>query len=205
MPQFNSIRFRPSRPLLKEVTADRLNTILSEIRRNKPRGERGITVRHSGDATYIGLAANIKQGGAAVLAQPWDIYVINSSGEGGNISYTVKIRPGTISNILPSNWDDTFTVGEELCYGIATITTDGKDITGLSIDITTDQPQQQTPQKFGVQSSIEYLFGLFKEGASYNVLKESIYLYPRLRLVTSAAPAAAPGQSPFDLWYELAT
>ena len=201
MAQFDSIRFQPSRPLLKEVSADRLNAILSEIKKNRPRGERGITVRQAGDATYIGLAANFK-GGTPNVPKPWDIYV--EDGEEG--SYTLKVIPGTISNILADNWDDEWTVGEdELAYGVATIATDGKNITGISIAITSEPPSQQTPQKFAVDGSVEYLFGLFYNGASYNLLGESIFLYPRLRLVTSAEPAAQPGQSPFDLWYELGT
>ena len=62
MSDFNSIFFQAERPLLKEITSNRLNTILQEIRRNKPKGERGITVRHSGDGTYIGLAASLPRG-----------------------------------------------------------------------------------------------------------------------------------------------
>ncbi len=202
MAQFDSIRFQPSRPLLKEVSADRLNAILSEIKKNRPRGERGITVRQAGDATYIGLAANFKGGGTPTEPKPWDIYVEEAE-EG---SYTLKVIPGTISNILADNWDDEWTVGEdELAYGVATISTDGKNITGISIAITSEPPSQQTPQKFAVQESVGYLFGLFINGASYNLIGGEIFLYPRLRLVTSAEPAAAPGQSPFDLWYELGT
>jgi hypothetical protein len=115
------------------------------------------------------------------------------------------VQPGTISNILPSNWDEEFTANSNtLYYAIAIITTDGRDITGVSMDITTSAPTQQAPQKFGIESNVEYLFGLFFNGATFNVLGRSIFLSPRLRLVTSADPAAEPGESPFDLWYELA-
>jgi hypothetical protein len=148
---------------------------------------------------------NFKDG---VALQPWDIYIKKAEGtEDGNppTGYILKVIAGTISNILPSNWDDEWSVGTGLVYGIAKINTDGKSITSISIDIVGSSPSQQTPQKFGVDSSVEYLFGLFYNGATYNLLGESIYLYPRLRLVTSAEPAAAAGQSPFDLWYELGT
>lgn len=204
MAQFNSIRFQPSRPLLREVTADRLNTILAEIKRNRPIGERGITVRQSGESTYIGLAQNFKPN--VRYAKPWDIYVVDSEVvEDVTQSYTLKVSPGTISNILPANWDAQFTANDtDLHYGIATISTDGQAITGIQINISAAAPTQQTPQKFGIEESVEYLFGLFYRGGSYNLLQESIYLIPQLRLVTSADPAAQPGESPFDLWYELA-
>jgi hypothetical protein len=200
MAAFDSVRFNSGRPLLSEVTADRLNAILREIRKNRPRGERGITVRESGDATYIGLATAIKQGGAIAQRNPWDIYVESSEED----TYTLKVQPATITGILPDNWDDEFEANKnDLHYGIATITTDGRAITGVTISIGTTAPAQQSPEKFAVEQSVELLFGLFFEGQSYNILKESVFLSPRLRLVTSAE-AASPGQSPFDLWYELA-
>jgi hypothetical protein len=75
MAQFDSIRFTPGRPLTKELGSERLNAILTEIKRNKPRGERGITVRQDGTGTYIGLAASLPQGGSSTPAttQPWDL------------------------------------------------------------------------------------------------------------------------------------
>jgi hypothetical protein len=81
MAQFESIKFQPQRPLLRELSADRLNTILQEIRRNKPKGERGITVRHSGDGTYIGLAANTASGSFRSKAHPFKVVtrVINET------------------------------------------------------------------------------------------------------------------------------
>jgi hypothetical protein len=206
MSDFAAIRFQPQRPLLRELSADRLNTILQEIRRNKPKGERGITVRQSGDGTYIGLAASLPAGKAAPTRQPWDLIATpdpDSTAE--NPPYKIRVQPGTISNILPSNWDQEFTANSNtLYYAIAIIATDGRDITSVSIDITTTAPTQQAPQKFGIASSVEYLFGLFFDGATFNVLGRSIFLLPRLRLVTSAEPPAEPGQSPFDLWFELA-
>jgi hypothetical protein len=74
MSDFNAIRFLSGRPLLKELGADRLNTILTEIKRNKPKGERGITVRQDGTGTYIGLAAALPRGASTpTTPQPWDL------------------------------------------------------------------------------------------------------------------------------------
>lgn len=165
MAQFDSIRFQPSRPLLKEVTADRLNGILAEIKKNRPKGERGITVRQTGDGAFIGLAATLRGGG--VTPMPWDIYVEDFGGEN---QYKLKVRPGTLSGILPLNWDDEFEAsGDDLYYGIAKVKTDGQYINGLTIEIGKKQPKFQEAVKFGLASEIDILFGLFKDGASYNV------------------------------------
>lgn len=200
MAQFDSIRFQPSRPLLKEVSADRLNAILSEIKKNRPRGERGITVRQSGDATYIGLAASIKGGGASASPQPWDIYVVDSDEN----TFTVKVRPGTIAGILPSNWDEEFSCSkDQLYYGKVVVTTDGKNVTSATIEIDQTAPTQQDTLEFAVDSEAQFLFGLFENEGFRTTTSGNISAFPSLQLTTSKNPPAAPGESPYVLWYRL--
>jgi hypothetical protein len=191
---------------LRELSADRLNTILTEIRRNKPKGERGITVRQSGDGTYIGLAASPGKGGPALTRQPWDLIAApdpDSTAE--NPPYKIRVQPGTLNGILPSNWDEEFTAQPTgLHYAKAVIATDGEAITGVTIEINTTPPSDQAPVEFGIESSIDYLFGLFAEGAVYRVVGSGhITLAPAQWLVTSASPAAQPGEIPYDIYYRL--
>jgi hypothetical protein len=203
MAQFDSIRFQPSRPLLKEVSADRLNAILSEIKKNRPRGERGITVRQAGDATYIGLAASLKGGNAAAPPQPWDL--IATQDPDNENQYKLKVQPGTLSGILPSNWDEEFTCADTgLFYAKAVIATDGEAISAVTIEIDSTAPTAQTPAKFGIATSVEYVFGLFSEGAIYRPIGDGhITLSTRTWLVTTASPAAQPGESPYDFYFLL--
>jgi hypothetical protein len=198
--QFDSIRFQPSRPLLKEVSADRLNAILSEIKKNRPRGERGITVRQAGDATYIGLAANFKQRGTRTEPKPWDIYVEEAE-EG---SYTLKVIPGTLAGILPANWEDEFTANsDDLFYGIAEVTTDGTYITGVTINITTAEPEFQEATEWGLPESVDILFGLFKDGQSYNVTGgQNLDVYGK-NVMISTDEAAEIGDPVYTLWFKL--
>ena len=200
MAQFDSIRFQPSRPLLKEVSADRLNAILSEIKKNRPRGERGITVRQAGDATYIGLAANFKQRGTRTEPKPWDIYVEEAE-EG---SYTLKVIPGTLAGILPANWEDEFTANsDDLFYGIAEVTTDGTYITGVTINITTAEPEFQEATEWGLPESVDILFGLFKDGQSYNVTGgQNLDVYGK-NVMISTDEAAEIGDPVYTLWFKL--
>jgi hypothetical protein len=209
--RFDSIRFQPSRPLLKEVSADRLNAILSEIKKNRPRGERGITVRQAGDATYIGLAAALPRGGTftPTALQPWDLIARvdpDADPEDETPPYIIRVRPGTLNGILPTNWDEEFECvgGDGLHYAKAIVTTDGEAITGVTIAIDTTAPTVQEPQEFGIAAEVEYLFGLFAEGSVYRVVGAGhIALPTRTWLVTSADPAASPGQSPYDIYYVL--
>jgi hypothetical protein len=208
MSDFAAIRFQPQRPLLRELSADRLNTILTEIRRNKPKGERGITVRQSGDGTYIGLAAALPAGkGTPATRQPWDLIATpdpDSTAE--NPPYKIRVQPGTLNGILPSNWDTEFTAAAAgLYYAKAVIATDGETITGVTIAIDTTPPIGQDPQEFAIPATAEYLFGLFAEGNVYRVIGAgSISLLPRQWFVVESDPAAAPGELPYDIYYALA-
>lgn len=57
--------------------------MLSEIRKNRPKGERGITVRQTGDGTYIGLAASLSGASAAAQADhPFRVLVRQFEPEG---------------------------------------------------------------------------------------------------------------------------
>jgi hypothetical protein len=210
MSDFAQIRFLPNRPLLRELSADRLNTMLQEIKRNKPKGERGITVRQDGTGTYIGLAASLPRGGTSTptTRQPWDLIARvdpDANPEDENPPYLVSVQPGTLNGILPSNWDEEFEfAGTGLFYAKAVISTDGEAMTGVTIAIDTTAPIEQQPQKFQIPSSVEFLFGLFAEGAAYRVIADGhIKLPTSISFIVSADPAAAPGESPFDYYYVL--
>lgn len=210
MALFDSIRFQPGRPLTKELGSERLNAIITEIKRNKPKGERGITVRQDGTGTYIGLAATLAEGGSSTPApvSPWDLLAQvdpDADPEDENPPYIIRVRPGTLNGILPTNWDIERTVsGTALIYAKAVVETDGEAITRLTIVIDAIPPAVQQPVEFGIEARIEYLFGLFYEGVVFRVISVGhISLPTSTWLVTSADPAAQPGESPFDIYYIL--
>ena len=207
---FDSIRFTPGRPLIKELGSERLNAIVTEIKRNKPKGERGITVRQDGTGTYIGLAASLPQGGSSTPAaiQPWDLQARvdpDADPENPTPPYLVRVRPGTLNGILPTNWDiEEECAGTGLFYAKAVVATDGEAITGVTIVINGTEPTVQEPVEFGIENPVEYLFGLFSEGQVYRVIGAGhITLAPEVWLVKDKASAAAPGQFPYDILYSL--
>lgn len=192
---------------MSEITADKLNRILAEIKRNRPVVAAPLSARVTGDGTHI----SIKQppgGGSTTTRQPWDLIARvdpDANPEDENPPYLVSVQPGTLNGILPSNWDDEFTcAGTGLHYAKAVIATDGEAITGVTIQIDTTAPTVQEPQEFAIATEVQYLFGLFSEGAVYRVIGSGhITLPTRTWLVTAAAPAAAPGESPYDIYYSL--
>jgi hypothetical protein len=207
MSQFDSIRFLSGRPLLRELSADRLNTILQEIRRNKPKGERGITVRQDGTGTYIGLASALPRGGGAPTTRlPWDLIARpDPESTSETPPYLVTVQPGMLSGFLAVNWDDEFTCNATgLYYAKAVVSTDGSAITQVEIQIDTNAPVQQSPELWAVPATVEYLFGMFTEGTIYRTIGPShIEISPKVWITTEKAALPAPGELPYDYYYVL--
>lgn len=208
MPDFNSIRFLSGRPLLRELSADRLNSILTQIKRNRPKGERGITVRQDGEQTWIGLAASLPRGGASTPAtpQPWDLIArTNPNSNPQNPTYLVKVRPGTVSEFLPTNWDEEFTLqGNQDYYAVAEVATDGKAITEVEIKFETAFPAPQEPELFAVPGTVKSVFGIFTSGVAFRTIGAgNIVLEPKIWF-QEARTNVAPGESLFNLYYVLA-
>ena len=208
MADFGSIRFLANRPLLNEISADRLNSILQEIKRNKPLPGRGITLRQEGLGVRVDLAASISGSSTPATTSPWDLVARidpDAAPENPTPPYLVRVRPGTLNGILPTNWDiEQECAATGLFYAKAVIATDGEAITGVTIEIDANPPSVQEPVEFGIAASVEYLFGLFSEGQVYRVIGAGQIVLPtRTWLVTSADPVAAPGESPYDIYYLL--
>ena len=187
---------------MSEITADKLNSILAEIKRNRPVVAYPLSARVGGDGTYISLA-KLPQGGSTPTAiQPWDLQArIDPAAdpEDETPPYLIRVRPGTLNGILPTNWDEEFEYpGTGLWYAKAVVATDGEAITGVTIVINGTAPTVQQPVEFGIQNPVQYLFGLFLEGAVYRVIGAGhITISPKLWLTTERQTLPAPGELPF--------
>jgi hypothetical protein len=195
--------FQSGRPLLSEVTADKLNRILSEIKRNRPVVAAPLSARITGDGTHISIKQAPGGGGSAPAPrQPWDL--ISSQDPENEDIYLVRVQPGTLNNILPSNWDEQFTANKDTTYfAFAQVATDGLAITGVTIQFDTTPPSLQSPEKYGIAGSVDILFGVFRNGGNRVIGNGNIAVNPDRWLLASADPAAAPGESPYDIYYLL--
>jgi hypothetical protein len=201
--------FSSGRPLLSEVTADRLNAILAEIKRNRPVVAYPLTARVGGDGTCISLA-KLPQGGSSTSAtiQPWDLQArVDPDANPGDETppYLVRVRPGTLSEFLPTNWDEEFTLqGDQDYYAVAEVLTDGKAITSVEIKFPTSPPESQQPELFAVPSIVNVVFGIFSQGGALRTIPAgNITLSPKIWF-QEARTNVEPGESLYNLYYVLA-
>ena len=201
--------FSPGRPLLSEVTADKLNAILAEIKRNRPIVAYPLTARVGGDGTFISLG-KLPQASStpATTTQPWDLVAQvdpDADPEDANPPYLVRVRPGTLSEFLPTNWDEEFTLqGDQDYYAVAEVSTDGKAITSVEIKFPTTSPESQQPELFAVPPIVNVVFGIFSQGGALRTIPSgNITLSPKIWF-QEARTNVAPGESLYNLYYVLA-
>lgn len=194
--------FRARQPLDRQLSGDTLNKILRELESLRITNVVNGTFRKLPSGTEI-VVARQRGGATAAAPQPWDLLVSNDPDNKNQ--YFVRVRPGTLNGILPSNWDEKFTCSDTgVYYAKAVIDTDGEAITSVAIEINNTAPPPQFPVKFGIASTTKYLFGLFAKGAVYRPISDGqITLQTRTWLVTGASPPADPGESPYDIYYLL--
>lgn len=203
MSAFDSVRFNSGRPLLAEITSDKLNAILAEIRKNRPRGERGITVRQAGDATYIGLASQRTVSG---FQEQTHAFKINVSSPDTN-QYEATVSPGTINSLLPSNCFDgaelrKFSVtANQLVYINLNCTSDGQKITSATIAAQATAPLPQPPTLFSLPTAPTFLIGVVYNSSVYQAVTDNITVSGKQSFIKNATGNVQPGQLGYEIWY----
>ena len=202
MADFAAIRFQPSRPLLRELSADRLNSILAEIRRNKPLPGRGITVRQTGQGTAIDLAASLPRGGTSTPAEAHPFQITSRQHPQNENQYIVTVRPGTLNNVLASNWNAELTVpADSLRYIVLSASANNNAIVSTSMSADSSPPSgEQSPQKWALPTSFKVILGLVLGPQVWQVVYDNLSYTSAKRITTDRANPAI-GQLPYDNWY----
>jgi hypothetical protein len=132
--------------------------------------------------------------------KPWDIYVKKKE----NDTYTLKVRGGTISGILPENWDDEFTASKDtLCYGIVTVKTDGQFINGAEINVSTSLPQYSQTTENSAPDEADFVFGLFENGININTSGGRDISARVQNVFATERTGGSFGTPAYNLWYRI--
>lgn len=88
--------FQSGRPLLSEITADKLNRILSEIKRNRPVVAAPLSARVTGDGTHISIKQTPGGGTSAPTTRPFQMSTLNN-GTSEAPDWRVRVLPSTLA------------------------------------------------------------------------------------------------------------
>lgn len=177
MPNIDSVTFNAGRPLLKEITAEKLNIITQQSKQNRIKGERGISVRQSGDYTFIGLATELKTTTQSDT-HPFKINVFKD--ELNENQYVVNVMPGTLNGLLANNtyFNNKLTShvlsGNTVKHVVMTATSDGTKFINAQIELQQNAPSSQTPEPWGLPDTVKFLIGTVYNSTAYQVIKNNI-------------------------------
>jgi hypothetical protein len=175
-----------------------LPDIASGAKPPAPRMYRQAMIKDRDNNIYAVYGDRLKKGTPDDNTGPWDINIIGTD--------KLKVVPGLLCGILPSNWDEEFSFsGTGLVYAVAKIQTDGTAINSVQISISSTAPQNQKPEKWKLPSSVEYLFALINKGEVKRVIGAGdITIGPKIWVTVPKDQAVGPGELAYDRYYILA-
>jgi hypothetical protein len=177
--------FQSGRPLLSEITADKLNRILAEIKRNRPVVAAPLSARVTGDGTHISIKQTPGGGGTPQVTHPFQITSFaDPEGSPESPTYLVTVQPGTINNILPEN---IFSGGigltefslprNALRYVCLSATSNDGSISSCTLSVDSSVPSQQTAVANTLPSSFKVLIGVVYNGTVKQIATDNLRAY----------------------------
>lgn len=189
------------------LAASDLNSLVDALKRARVLPGVGIKLTETLNGTVVSLKPQRSAGGGGSQPpSPWDIDLTPQAGATGDKPpLDATVVPGTLTGFLPTNWNEKFTVQSQgTYYAKAKIATDGEAITGVTIAIDSATPKPQKPQKYAIEGEIEYLFGIISDGQAVRTIAPGHIVLKAQPWFYGQKNEAAPGESPFDIYYALA-
>jgi hypothetical protein len=199
--------FQSGRPLLSEITADKLNRILAEIKRNRPVVAAPLSARVTGDGTHISLGKLPSGGTSAPAADNHPFQIASAQDPDNENQYLVTVRPGTANNIIAANHFngaqlEKFSLAkDQFGYAVLTASTNGKEITSTTLGIETTAPAGQTASLFSLPTEVKFTLGVIYNSSVYQIVTNNILVSGKIVYTKDKSVPAAPGELPFEIWY----
>lgn len=137
-------------------------------------------------------------GGGGSSQEPFDINIIGSD----TTNLQIKINPGTVNGIFPTNWTSTLTAsvaGTIFCY--VKVTTNGTSVTNAVITLDSSYNPSQTPVVDSLPTNFQYCFGIIVDGSTYRTMGGgSIIAWGNTQYIKGKTTTLRPGELPYDAY-----
>lgn len=130
---------------------------------------------------------------------PFDVTFV-SVGELGDL--TASVVPGTVNNILGTNWATPFTISSTGTYYLVTaVVTADAQVTSHTLAMDGSAPST-FPVNMGLPpTSFDVLIGIVIDGTWYRTIGPGSISAQSLEAYRTSKAAPAPGTLPYDIWY----
>lgn len=158
---------------------------------------RGYMLRQTPLGTVLDIEPS-KGGGGTIC--PFAINVVEGESPG---TLDVTLEPGTVNNLLPTNYAEIFTVSASgLKYVKVTATSDGEKITSCELSIDTSDADAQDPAPFAMPMSFTIVIGILINDVPKKLIGcGSIQLTGHEQYREDKDPPAEPGELPYTPYY----
>lgn len=122
-----------------------------------------------------------------------------------NSQHYLKVNPGTVNYMLPSNWQSEFILkkGEVNYVKLKVLSTSGGTgwfVTGCEYQVNTDAPKAVEPKQDSPPATMEFVVGIYYNGEYKMIFNTPIFIYP---IIFYTTPKSNPttGEESFDKYY----
>jgi len=179
-----------------EVTPSNFNKLCDIVQSQGISTGPGYNIKRSAGGTTLSINSRSN----AVVPPP---FLVTITPMGTTDESTVVLYPGTVNQLLPSDTYTTFTVDNSGTYYVKAIaSTDGKNVTSVSLECDTDVPEAQTATPFGLPTTVEIPLYVISDGSLFRLIGTgSVSLAGNQVFVTDKDPPADPGTLPYTPWF----
>lgn len=127
---------------------------------------------------------------SGLIHRPWEIKVLlNNVG-----NWVMRMRPGTINNMLPSNMFYDINVSSfGTYYAVVHVFTDGYKPTRATIDLVNDPPNAPSSNLWLAPFTFDILIGVIVDLKVFQIITDPLQVQPSIT-IQSLSPNPQPGQ-----------
>lgn len=149
------------------------NALENRLRGLELQSGKGYTIKRSANGGTT-LNIDIPQIPQPAKLLPFDILIKNSVS-----TVTATVVPGLVNGIFPSNMFATFTLdNSSLWYFKASVTTDGTQVTSVTLNVDSSPADIQTPALNAMPEEVDVLFAVYQNGIRFQLLDNNLVLTP---------------------------
>lgn len=186
----------------KPVSPVLIKQLMEYVRSLRVSGSRGVKVRRTGSGTTLKVDEVVQgrsQAGGDDGPFPFDVDLIDLV---PGTSKTATVRPGSINNIIPSNYLTPYTLLNATQYFVVlTVTVTANAVASCVLSMPTTAPTGIPVALAAPPTSFQVLLGVVIAGVWYRLIGDGSLSATTVEAFRVSKTAPAPGTLPYDLYY----
>lgn len=116
-------------------------------------------------------------------------------------SYFIKINPGAVNGFIPVNWQEKFSLSQDLMYVKLKVMSNSGNISAVTLEVSSSKDDtEQKANKTTPPAQFKILLGVFFKGEYYMMYRDSLFIAPTV-LYVAQKDNFDFGSEPYDKFY----